>query len=69
MNDLVCVNPECKHVGLKINSAPRPVNRFASGPELWQVLCPCCLMSTPAGENEAQALAKYQNLKFAFKLE
>ena len=69
MNDLVCINPECRHVGLRIISAPRPVNKFDSNPSLWRVLCPHCLMATPAGENEAQALAKYQNLKFAFKIE
>ena len=69
MNDLVCVNPECKHVGLRIISAPRPVNKFNTDPQLWHVLCPHCLMATPAGENEAQALVKYQNFKQAIKNE
>ena len=62
MNDLVCVNPECKHVGLKEKAFNFPGNIHMAHNHI-AIFCPECLVVCPAGENKAQALTKYNNLK------
>lgn len=60
MNDLICINPACKRVGLEIRKSFMPMSKLVYNK--LQVFCPQCYLMGPYGDNSEQARVKYISL-------